>query len=96
MLADRGLIQLSPERLCQILTNMDEDAHSQPLAEHRDPDGRVRGRTEGTKEALSGINGRGGPWSYEGLIPQCRGVLKAGVSGWVEEHPYVSSVRGGG
>jgi hypothetical protein len=31
MLADRSLIQLSPERLCQILTNTDVDAHSQPL-----------------------------------------------------------------
>ena len=29
--ADRSLIQLSPERLCQILTNTDVDAHSQPL-----------------------------------------------------------------
>jgi hypothetical protein len=28
VLADRSLIQLSPERLCQILTNRDADAHS--------------------------------------------------------------------
>jgi hypothetical protein len=28
VLADSSLIQLSPERLCQILTNTDEDAHS--------------------------------------------------------------------
>jgi hypothetical protein len=26
----RSLIQLSPERLCQILTNTDVDTHSQP------------------------------------------------------------------
>jgi hypothetical protein len=24
--------------------------------------------------ALSGINGRRGPWSWEGLMPQCRGM----------------------
>jgi hypothetical protein len=30
VLADRSLIQLSPERLCQILTNTDADAGSQP------------------------------------------------------------------
>jgi hypothetical protein len=31
--------------------------------EHRDPNGGVRGRPEGAEGALSGINGRGGPWS---------------------------------
>ena len=31
VLADRILIQQSPERLCQILTNTEADAHSQPL-----------------------------------------------------------------
>jgi hypothetical protein len=31
VLPDRHLIQLSPESLCQILTNTDTDAHSQPL-----------------------------------------------------------------
>jgi hypothetical protein len=31
VLADRSLIQLSPERLCQSLTNTEADAHSQPL-----------------------------------------------------------------
>jgi hypothetical protein len=31
MLADRSLIYLSPERLCQSLTYTDMDAHSQPL-----------------------------------------------------------------
>jgi hypothetical protein len=30
VLADRSPIQLSPERSCQILTNTDRDAHSQP------------------------------------------------------------------
>ena len=27
------------------------------------------GRTEGAEGALSGISGRGGPWSCEGLMP---------------------------
>jgi hypothetical protein len=31
VLADRSLIQLSPERLCQCLTNTEADSHSQPL-----------------------------------------------------------------
>jgi hypothetical protein len=59
------------ERLCQILTNTDVDAHSQPSIglSTRSP----MGRTEGAEGALSGINGRGGPWSCEGLI--CRGIL---------------------
>ena len=43
--------------------------------ENRDSNGGVRGRTEGAEGALSGINGRGGPWSCEGLMPQCRGML---------------------
>ena len=43
--------------------------------EHRYPNGGVRGRTEGAEGALSDINGRRGPWSCEGLISQCRGML---------------------
>jgi hypothetical protein len=49
--------------------------------------------------ALSCINGRRGPWSYEGLIdPQYRGVEgveggEVGVGGWVEEHPPRSRGR---
>ena len=36
--------------------------------------------------ALSGINGRRGPWSCEGLMPQCRGMPGQGSgSGWVGE-----------
>jgi hypothetical protein len=31
VLADRILIQLSPKRLCQNLSNTEADAHSQPL-----------------------------------------------------------------
>jgi hypothetical protein len=31
VLADRSLIHLSPERLCQSLTNTEADAHSQAL-----------------------------------------------------------------
>jgi hypothetical protein len=67
-------------------------ANHQP--EHRDPNGGVRGRTEGTDGALSGINGRGGPWSLEGLMPQSRGMLggEAGVGGR-GEHPHRSRVR---
>jgi hypothetical protein len=45
---------------------------------------------------LSGINGRRGPWSYEGWIkPQCRGIegRVVGVSGWVEEHLHRSKGR---
>lgn len=38
--------------------------------EHRDPNGGVRGRTEEAEAALSGINGRGGPWSCESLMPK--------------------------
>jgi len=33
----------------------------------RDPNGRVRGRTEGAEGTPSGISGRGGPWSCEGF-----------------------------
>jgi hypothetical protein len=62
--------------------------------EHRDPSAVVTGRTEGAEGALSGKNGRGGPWSCEGLIPQCRGMPGlGGSSGWVGEHPQRSSVR---
>ncbi|MGZ7196519.1 hypothetical protein ACXWOC_10060, partial [Streptococcus pyogenes] len=43
--------------------------------EHRDLNGGVKGRTEGAEGALSGINDREGPWSCEGLMPQCRGML---------------------
>jgi hypothetical protein len=46
--------------------------------EHKDPSGRVRGRTEGAEGALSGINGREGPWSYEGSMTHCRGMLGQG------------------
>jgi hypothetical protein len=42
---------------------------------HRDPNGAVRGRTEGAEAALAGTDGRGGPWSCEGLMPQCKGML---------------------
>ena len=43
--------------------------------EHRDPSGGVKGRMEGAEEALSGISWRGYPWSCEGLMSQCRGML---------------------
>ena len=46
-------------------------------AEHRDHNGNgeVRGRIKGADGALSGINEKGGLWSCEGLMPQCRGML---------------------
>jgi hypothetical protein len=43
--------------------------------EHRDPNEGVKRRTEGAEGALSGINGRGGPLSCEGLMPQYIGML---------------------
>jgi len=34
--------------------------------------------------ALSGINGRRGPWSYQGSMPQCRGMSgQGGGREWV-------------
>jgi hypothetical protein len=36
VLADRSQVQLSRDRLCQILTNIDADAHSQCQKEHKD------------------------------------------------------------
>ena len=33
MLANRSLLQLSPERLCQSLRNSEADAHNQPFVE---------------------------------------------------------------
>jgi hypothetical protein len=49
VLADRSPIQLSPERICQFLTNTDVDVHSQTWTEHRDPNGKVRARTVGAE-----------------------------------------------
>jgi hypothetical protein len=45
--------------------------------------------------ALSGINGRRGPWFYECLIDaQCRRIEGREVgSGWVEENPHRSKGR---
>jgi hypothetical protein len=48
VLADRILIQLSLERLWQILSSTDVDAHSYQT-EHRDLNGGVRGWTEGAE-----------------------------------------------
>ena len=56
-----------------------------PIEQHRETNGGIRGRTEGAEGVLSVINGRGGPWSCKGLMPQCRGMLGWwGGSGWVE------------
>jgi hypothetical protein len=66
--------------------------------EHRGPNGGVRERTKGAEGALSDINGRGDPWSYEGMMPQCRGnasvVRWEWVGGWVRNHPHRSRVIG--
>ena len=67
VLADRSLIQLFPERLCQMWMLVPNHRTG-----YRDPNGRVRGRTDGAEGALSGINGREGPCSCEGLMPHCR------------------------
>jgi hypothetical protein len=32
--------------------------------------------------ALFVINGRRGPWSYEGLMPQCKGMPGPGSRNW--------------
>ena len=65
--------------------------------EHWAPNGGIRGGTEGAEGALSGMNGRVSPWSCEGLMPQCRGMLawwgEAGMGRWVEEHPHRIRVR---
>ena len=45
--------------------------------------------------ALSVINGRRGPWSCEGSMPQYRGMLGPGSwSGWVGEQGEVGRERG--
>jgi hypothetical protein len=49
MLADKSLIQLSSERLYQILTNTEEDACSQLSGRVQDPNGGIRVRTEGAR-----------------------------------------------
>jgi hypothetical protein len=55
-LLNRSMIQVSPERLCQILTNTDVDAHSQTsLTKCRDPSGRVRARTVGAEGVCNPI-----------------------------------------
>jgi len=47
--------------------------------------------------ALLGINGRRGPWSYESLMPQCRGMPGQGVRrGWVGENVIETGGRGYG
>ena len=39
--------------------------------------------------ALSGISGRGDPWSCGGMMHKCWGLLeRSGGRGWVGEHPH--------
>jgi hypothetical protein len=62
----------------------DVHAYSQQSDWAQGPSEGVRRRTEGADGALSGINGRGGPCSCEGLMPQSRSMLgRWGRSGWV-------------
>ena len=54
LLADRSLIQLSPERFCQCLTNTEVDTHSCPLDWVWVPNGRAIERAEGAEGACIG------------------------------------------
>jgi hypothetical protein len=47
---------------------------------------------------LSDINGKGGFWSCEGLMPRQRGCQRGevGVSEWVEEHTQRAEEEGRG
>jgi hypothetical protein len=47
------------------------------------------------EDGLWGTNGRRGPWSYEGLMPQCRAMRGQG-GGWGNKHPQRSRGRGDG
>jgi hypothetical protein len=58
VLVDRSLIHFSPERLCQILTIQKWMLTANLWTKHRDPNGGVRGRTEGAEGALFDINGK--------------------------------------
>jgi hypothetical protein len=52
VLADRSQVWLFPERFCQSLTNTAADACKSAIGlrtEHRNPNGGVRGRTEGAE-----------------------------------------------
>ena len=75
VLADRSLIQLSSQRLCQNLIIQMWMLTANHRTEHRDTNGGVRGRTEEAEGALMGISERGGSWYCEGLMLQCRGML---------------------
>ena len=57
VLPDRSLIKLSPERLCQCLTNTEMDALSHPWTEHRVPNEGARERTQGAEGVCSPIGG---------------------------------------
>jgi hypothetical protein len=56
-LADMSLIKLSPERLCQCLTNTEVGAHSHPLDRHRVTNEGARESTQGAKGVCSPIGG---------------------------------------
>ena len=70
VLADRSLLQLSLERLCQILTNTDADGCLQPTFK-LNIGVPMEELGVGLKELKEpGINRRGIPWSCEGLMPR--------------------------
>ena len=70
MLADRSLLQMSPGRLCQILTNTDADGCLQPTFK-LNIGVPMEELGVGLKELKEpGINRRGIPWSCEGLMPR--------------------------
>jgi hypothetical protein len=85
VLADSSLIYLSPERLCQSLTNTEADALSQLSTES--PNIGVRERTEGAEGVCSPIGGttistNQNPQSSQGLNHQPK-------SGW--SHPWLQT-----
>jgi hypothetical protein len=73
VIADRSLIQLSPERLCQNLTNTEADALSQPLGWTQGPQWRTWRKDWGAEGVCNPI-GRTTIWTN--LYPQSSQELK--------------------
>jgi len=79
VLADRRLAWLSSERLYQHLAKTDADTHRQPLHWTWDPNGRVRGRTEGAEGncntmGRTTISTKQTPWNSQGLNQQPKSI----------------------
>jgi hypothetical protein len=64
VLADRNLIWLSPERLCQSLTNTEEDAHSQPFIRLS-----TGSPVEKLEKGLKELRGFAAPWREQHCQP---------------------------